>query len=105
MSNRSFGWLIVLSLIGLFFFAEEIFSVFGMAIGSIVELFATLLLSLFFVGLVFFVVVTVFGSVLLGVGAAFIALILSGIGLFWPLILCLLVLYFIFRKPKVSRTG
>ncbi|WP_286823217.1 hypothetical protein [Idiomarina sp. UBA1919] len=105
MSNRSFGWLLVLSVIGLFFFAEEIFSVFGMALGSVIELSVTLLISLFFVGLVFFVVVTVFGSVLLGAGAAFIALILSGIGFFWPLILCVLVLYFIFRKSKVSRTG
>ncbi|MDV6327584.1 hypothetical protein U0358_11665 [Idiomarina sp. PL1-037] len=105
MSNRSFGWLLVLSVIGLAFFAEEIFSVFGMVFGSVIEFSVTLLISLFFVGLVFFVVVTIFGSVLLGAGAAFIALILSGIGFFWPLILCVLVLYFIFRKPKVSRTG
>ncbi|WP_278374059.1 MULTISPECIES: hypothetical protein [Idiomarina] len=105
MSNRSFGWLLVLSIVGLLFFAEEIFSVFGMAIGSVIEISVSLLVSLFFVGLVFFIVATVFGSVLLGIGAALVALLLSGIGLFWPLILCVLVLYFIFRKPKVSRTG
>jgi hypothetical protein len=46
MSNRSFGWLLVLSVIGLAFFAEEIFSVFGMVFGSVIELSVTLLISL-----------------------------------------------------------
>lgn len=105
MSNRSFGWLLVLSIIGLLFFAEEIFSFLGIAVGSVIELSVSLLVSLLVVGLVFFIVASVFGSVLLGVGAAFVALLLSGIGFFWPLLLCLLVLYFIFRKPKVSRIG
>lgn len=104
MSNRRFGWLIVLAVLGLVFFGEEIFSLLGTALGSLIELSVSVLVSLFFVGLVFFVVVAVFGSVLLGFGAALVALIFTGIGLFWPLVVCALILYIVFRKPGGSRS-
>lgn len=81
-------------------FAPEILATLGFAIGSVIEFAVSLVVSLAMVGLVFFLVMTIFGSVLLGMGAALIALIFTGVGLFWPLLLCLIVLYFIFRDPR-----
>ncbi|NQZ05327.1 hypothetical protein [Idiomarina sp.] len=94
------GWLIALLVIGALFFAPEILSGLGFAVGSVLEFTISLLIGLAVVGLVFFVVMTVFGSVLLGLAAGFIALIFTGIGMFWPLIVCLLILYFVFRDRR-----
>ncbi|MAD53879.1 MULTISPECIES: hypothetical protein [unclassified Idiomarina] len=94
------GWLIALLVIGALFFAPEILSGLGFAVGSVLEFTISLLIGFAVVGLVFFVVMTVFGSVLLGLAAGFIALIFTGIGMFWPLIVCLLILYFVFRDRR-----
>ena len=94
------GWLIALVIVGALFFAPEILSGLGFAVGSVIEFTISLLIGIAIVGLVFFVVMTVFGSVLLGLGAGFLALIFTGIGMFWPLIICLLILYFVFRDRR-----
>ncbi|MGM0525009.1 MAG: hypothetical protein ACQEQ8_02335 [Pseudomonadota bacterium] len=97
MSRNQWIVITVIAVIGLLF-APEILSTLGLAIGSVIEFAISLALSLAVIGLVFFLVMTIFGSVFLGLGAALIALIFTGIGLFWPLLLCVLILYFVFRN-------
>lgn len=96
--SRSQWVLVGIVAAALLLFAPEILSGLGFAIGSVIEFAVSLVVGLAVVGLVFFLVMSIFGSVLLGLGAALVALIFTGVGLFWPLVLCLLVLYFIFRN-------
>ncbi|MFD2632316.1 hypothetical protein [Idiomarina piscisalsi] len=103
MSDKKTVWLIVIAVIAFLLFGDEIIGLAGSILGAAVELSVSLIVWLLIVGGVFFVVTTVFGSTLLGFCAAFIALVLSGISFFWPLLLCLFVLYLVFRKPRVSR--
>ena len=99
MSRNQIIALAVIAVVVLFF-APEILATLGFAIGSVIEFAISLIFSLAIVGLVFFLVMTLFGSVLLGLGAGLLALVFTGIGLFWPLVLCVLVLYFVFRSPR-----
>lgn len=98
--SRNQGIIIAIIAVALLLFAPEILATLGFAIGSVIEFAISLIISLAVVGLVFFLVMTIFGSVLLGLGAALVALIFTGIGLFWPLLLCVLILYFVFRNPR-----
>lgn len=98
--SRHQGIIIAVAAVVLLLFAPEILGALGFAIGSVIEFTISLIVSLAIVGLVFFLVMTVFGSVLLGLGAGLLALIFTGVGLFWPLLICILVLYFVFRNPR-----
>ena len=98
--SRNQGIIIAIIAVVLLLFAPEILSTLGFAIGSVIEFAISLIVSLAVVGLVFFLVMTIFGSVLLGMGAGLVALIFTGVGLFWPLLLCVLILYFVFRNSR-----
>lgn len=103
MSDKKTVWIIVIAVIAFLLFGDEIVALTASILGAAVELSVSLIVWLLVVGGIFFIVTTIFGSTLLGFCAAFIALVLSGISFFWPLLLCLFVLYLAFRKPRVSR--
>lgn len=95
-------WWIVAGIVIALFFGEEILGALGHVVGSIIELSVAGLVGLAVVGIVFFVTMTVFGSVLIALAAGFVTLLLTGIGLFWPLLLCVGILYLMLRKKPRS---
>lgn len=105
MSSAKNIWIIVIAAIAFLLFGDELIAVLASVLGMAVELSVSLIVWLLVIGGVFFVASTIFGNTLIGFGAAFVTLILSGIGFFWPLLLCLFVLYLVFRKPKVSSAS
>lgn len=103
MSDKKTILVIVIAVIACLLFGDEIIALSVSLLGAAVELSVSLIVWLFVVGGVFIIASSFFGSTLLGLLAAFVTLILSGIGFFWPLLLCLFILYLVFRKPRVSR--
>ncbi|MGM0480875.1 MAG: hypothetical protein ACQEQZ_02960 [Pseudomonadota bacterium] len=99
MSRNQWVLLIIIAVIGLFF-APEIFSSIGYAIGSVIEFALSVVVALATIGLVFFLLMTIFGSVGIGLIGAFVAMIFTGIGMFWPLLLCVVILYVVFRNSR-----
>lgn len=99
MSRNQWIVTIVLVIIGVSF-APEIFSSIGYALGSVIEFALSVVIALAIIGLVFFLLMTVFGSVAIGLIGAFVAMIFTGIGMFWPLVLCVAILYVVFRNSR-----
>lgn len=99
--SKSMIWILV-GIAAVVFFGPELMSILGWVIGGIISIGVTGIVMVVVAAAIFFGVMAIGGSVVLGIAAAFIAVLLAALSSLWPILLVAGLLYLFFRKSPRS---
>ncbi|UAA39346.1 hypothetical protein KIH87_02985 [Paraneptunicella aestuarii] len=72
----------------------------GEVLSPVIGFIVMAVVAVILVGVGFFVTVSVFGVIVLAVGAALIGIVVAGVSMFWPVLLILLFVYLVSRSKE-----